>query len=163
MRPEVRLMLRNSGSGARGKNSQIIFLWLTLLIFTTSACHSQVSSITMRVTHLLYPDFLEIHKVKMHEKFQIGDTDLSAGMVEFVPDFSIDTLTKKVVSLSSELNNPAFKVYVVQRKEKKEEAWAFFKTSIPHFTRQTGLRCEILEFKYKGKTYSRENKVEKKE
>lgn len=163
MLPEMKLKPRIRSSEARVKGVQIAFFWMTLLIFTASACYSQVNSITVRVTHLLYPDFVEIHKAKMHEKFQIGDSDLSAAMVEFVPDFSIDTLTKKVVSLSPELNNPAFKVYVVQGKEKKEEAWAFFKTSIPHFTRQTGLRFEILEFKYKGKNYSRENKVEKKE
>jgi len=159
---EVRPKPKIRSSEARVNGLQIVFFWLTLLIFTASACYSQVSSITVRVTHLLYPDFVEIHKIKMHEKFQVGDTDLSAGIVEFVPDFSIDTLTKKVVSLSPELNNPAFKVYVVQGKEKKEEGWAFFKTSVPHYTRQTRLRFEILEFKYKGKTYSRENKVEKK-
>ncbi len=91
----------------------------------------------------------------MYERFQLSDTDLLAVVVEFVPTFAVDTLTKKVISLSPELRNPAFKIYVQKRNQKREEVWAFFKASVPHFTPQTGLIFEILEFKYKGETYRR--------
>lgn len=129
---------------------------LALFIFLASACHSDVSSVTIRVSHLLYPDYHQILTVKMLEKFPLGDTDLSAAVVEFVPDFAIDTVSHKVVSGSQELRNPAFRIVVTQKGEKKEEHWAFFEASVPHFTRQSGLVFETLAFKFNGKTYRRE-------
>ena len=133
----------------------LCFLLSVFVIFFTLGCHSEVSSITIKISHLLYPHYNQTVKVKMYERFQLSDTDLLAAVVEFVPDFAIDTLTKKVISLSPELRNPAFKIYVQKQNQKREEVWAFFKVLVPHFTPQTGLIFEILEFKYKGETYRR--------
>ena len=147
----------------RNKAGLIPLLIFALLLAGLAQAKSEVAAIVTRVTHLLYPEYLGIFQVKMQEKFQLSDTNIYAAAVEFVADFTIDTLTKKVVSRSEEPNNPAFKIYVVQGKEKKEESWAFFKASVPHFTRQTGLRFEILEFKYKGKVYRKEKEGEGKD
>lgn len=116
----------------------------------------KVASITLRAFHLLYPDYQQIFKVQMNQKFQLADTNLFVAVEEFVPDFAIDTAAHKVFSASDSLRNPAFRIAVFSGDEKKEEQWAFFRFSIPHFTRQTGLRFEVLKFTYRGKTYQRE-------
>lgn len=131
------------------------FLFFIFVIFFTFSCSSEISSITIKISHLLYPHYNQTIKVKMYERFQLSDTEFLAAVVEFVPDFAIDTLSKKVISQTSELRNPAFKIYVQKRNQKREEVWAFFKASVPHFTPQTGLIFEILEFKYKGETHRR--------
>jgi hypothetical protein len=116
----------------------------------------KISAITLRAYHLLYPDYGQTLTVGMGQKFQLADTDLFVAVEEFVPHFAIDTVTHKVSSQSAELKNPAFKVAIYVGAEKKEEQWAFFKFAVPHFTRQTGLRFEVLKFNYNGKTYRRE-------
>ena len=152
---------RRSGTGSgKGKQAEAVFpsfCLLALALSFTTACHSDISSITVRVSHLLYPDYHQIVTVKMLEKFPLGDTDLSAAVVEFVPDFAVDTVSHKVVPGSQTLRNRAFRIVVTQKGEKKEEHWAFFKASVPHFTRQSGLVFEILAFQVKGKTYQRED------
>jgi hypothetical protein len=151
--------IRSGRAGSRGEPVKAvirIFALPALFLSLASACRSDVSSVTVRVSHLLYPDYRQILTVKMFDKFQLGDTDLSAAVVEFVPDFAIDTVSHKIVSGSRELRNPAFKIVVTRGGEKKEEHWAFFKAAVPHFTRQSGLVFEILAFKVKGKTYQRE-------
>lgn len=134
----------------------LFFLLFIFVISFTFTCSSEISSVTIKISHLLYPNYHQTIKVKMYERFQLSDTDLLAAVVEFVPDFAIDTLSKKVISQSSELRNPAFKIYVQKRNLKREEVWAFFKVSVPHFTPQTGLIFEVVEFRYKGKSYKRE-------
>jgi hypothetical protein len=117
---------------------------------------SKLSAITVRAFHLLYPDYSQTFTVGMKEKVQLVDTNLFVAVEEFVPHFAIDTVTRKVFSQSPELKNPAFRMVIYAGAEKKEEQWAFFKFAVPHFTRQTGLRFEVLKFNYNGKTYRRE-------
>lgn len=116
----------------------------------------KLSAITVRAYHLLYPDYSQTFTVGLNQKVQLADTNLFAAVEEFVPHFAIDTVTHKVFAQSQELKNPAFKVVIYVGAERKEEQWAFFKFAVPHFTRQTGLRFEVLKFNYNGKTYHRE-------
>lgn len=134
-------------------------VWVGLacvLTFPAGRPKPKVGAITVRAYHLLYPDYNQTFTVEMNQKFQLADTNLFVAVEDFVPHFSIDTLTHKVGSQSDSLRNPAFKVAVYAGDEKKEEVWAFFRFSVPHFTRQTGLRFEVLKFNYHGKTYRRE-------
>jgi hypothetical protein len=133
---------------------------LTVALLLPGLLHAEkgkprLSTITVRAFHLLYPDYSQTFTVAMQEKVQLADTNLFVAIEEFVPHFAIDTVTHKVTSQSTELKNPAFKVVIYAGVEKKEEQWAFFKFAVPHFTRQTGLRFEVLKFDYNGKTYRR--------
>ncbi len=85
----------------------------------------------------------------MGEKFQLSDAGYYAKVVDFVPDFAINSSTGKVISRSDSLKNPAVKLVVYRGKERLEEVWAFQKTQAPHFSRQSMLGFKLLDFKIK--------------
>ncbi len=115
------------------------------------SCERDVKEMTLRIKSRMYVNFQEEHKVKMYEKFSISDTDLEGVVVEFLPDFAIDTLTHKAFSKSDTLHNPAAKVLIIRGRDKKEEVWAFTPGMIPHFSPRSFLAFEIIDFKTTGK------------
>jgi hypothetical protein len=120
---------------------------LGVLALLSVSCRPQVEEVTISVSHRVFTGYHEEFRVKMGEKFQLSDTDYYAKVVEFVPDFTINLSTKKVVSRSDSLNNPAVKVIVYKGKEKIEEVWAFQKTEVPHFSPHSLLGFKLLDFK----------------
>jgi hypothetical protein len=124
-------------------------LVLPLVIFATllTSCNTEVKQLTIRVTSRMYMGFEEEHKVKMYEKFPISDTDLEGVVVEFYPDFDLDTLTFKAYSRSDTLNNPAAKILIIKGTEKAEEAWAFLPGMIPHYSPRSFIGFELLAYK----------------
>jgi len=95
----------------------------------------------------MYTRFEEKHKVKMYEKFAISDTDLEGVVVEFYPDFDLDTLTFKAYSKSDTLKNPAAKILIIKGNKKQEEAWAFKPGMVPHFSPRSFIGFELLDYK----------------
>ncbi len=156
-RGEMVVVRKGGGTGAW---SRLGWTLLSGLVLVAAVCAGQakpkIGAVTLRAFHLLYPDYSQTFTVGLNQKFQLADTNLFVAVEEFVPHFAIDTVTRKVFSQSQELKNPAFKVAVFVGAERKEEQWAFFKFAVPHFTRQTGLRFEVLKFNYNGKTHRRE-------
>ena len=120
-------------------------------MLTFLSCEQDVKEMTIRITSRMYPNFHEEHKVKMYQKFPIADTDLEGVVVEFYPDFSIDTLTFKAISMSDTLRNPAVKILIIKGRDKKEEAWAFSPGLIPHFSPKSFMGFELLDIKTTGK------------
>jgi hypothetical protein len=106
-------------------------------------------AVDLRVTHRMFPRFNEEHTAVPGERFQVGDTDYSAKLVGFVPDFVLDEKTGKVSSRSSQPRNPAFEVEVFQADTLVERAWAFMKGSPPHFSRHSMLNFEIEHIDWK--------------
>ncbi|OGC90960.1 MAG: hypothetical protein A2W25_07710 [candidate division Zixibacteria bacterium RBG_16_53_22] len=127
-----------------------LFLLLVLALFAAS-CETDVKELTIRVRSRMHLNFREDHKVKMYEKFALSDTDLEAVVVEFIPDFAIDTLTHKVITKSDTLNNPAAKILIIQGGEKKEEVWAFRPGMLPHFSPKSFIGFELLDIETAGK------------
>jgi hypothetical protein len=126
-------------------------LLLILLILLFGSCNTEIKEMTIRVRSRVYVNYSEEHKVKMYEKFQISDTDLEAVVVEFYPDFTIDTLTLKAVSRSDTLYNPAAKILIIRGKDKKEETWAFAPGMIPHYSPRSFIGFELVDYKTSGK------------
>lgn len=113
-----------------------------LLGLAFSSCDSSLEAVQLRVTHRMHPDFVEIERAVPGEKFQIGDTDFYGKIVDFVPDFAIDDRTKKVISRSKEMRNPALKVEVYEGSKRVEASWAFF-TDVPHFAPKSELAFQV--------------------
>lgn len=125
--------------------------FLVFLAAVTISCNKEVKELTIRVKSRMYVNFQEEHKVRMYEKFAIGDTDMEGVVVEFFPDFSIDTLTHKAISLSDTLYNPAAKVLIIQGKEKREEVWAFPPGMMAHYSPRSFIGFELVDYKTSGK------------
>lgn len=129
-------------------------LFPLLLLSAIVSCNTDVKELTIRVRSRMYQGFQEDHRVKMYERFSISDTDLEGVVVEFIPDFAIDTLSHKAYSRSDTLYNPAAKVLIVGQGQKKEEAWAFSPGLMPHFSPRSFIGFELVSFKT-GKKYSK--------
>ena len=127
----------------------------TYLIIAISAllfsCKTDVKELTIRVRSRIYLDFKEDHKVKMYEKFNIADLEMQAVAVEFLPDFAIDTSTHKAFSRSDTLKNPAVKILIIDKNEKKEEVWAFPSGMMRHYSARSFVGFELLDYKTGGK------------
>jgi hypothetical protein len=132
------------------KNLKFCFLPL-VAILTFLSCEKDVKEMTIRITSRMYPNYHEEHKVKMYQKFPIADTELEGVVVEFYPDFSIDTLTFKAISISDTLRNPAVKILIIKGRDKKEEAWAFSPGLIPHFSPKSFMGFELMDIKTTSK------------
>ena len=122
-------------------------LLLGIVLPLILSCNKEVEEITIRVRSRMYLNFQEDHTVKMYEKFNISDTDMEAVVVEFLPDFAIDTLTHKSFSRSDTLNNPAAKVLIIKGNEKKEEVWAFRPGIMMHYSPKSFVGMELLDYK----------------
>lgn len=102
----------------------------------------KVDAVTLDIRNRVWPDFHEEARVRLKEEFPVGDTDFSARVVEFVPDFSIDMKTRKVRSLSNEPRNPAVRIIVRQKGAPQDTTWAFLNFP-PHFSRKSILAFQI--------------------
>ncbi len=105
--------------------------------------------VTVAITHRVFLDFHDTLTVTMNERHVVGDTEYTFEMVEFYPDFAIDT-NKAVMSVSDEPDNPAFKVAVYEGEEKADDTWAFYGIDIPHYGRKSYLAFKVLAFEYRG-------------
>jgi len=124
--------------------------FLLILSLSLCGCKENLQQITLRVTHRIFLGYQEEFSVKPGEKFQLSDSEYSAVVAEFVPDFAIDTTAHRVISRSQEVKNPAVKVIVYKEGKKVEEVWAFRKgAGPPHFSPRSFLAFEILELKLK--------------
>jgi hypothetical protein len=126
-------------------------MFLLLAALAILSCQTEVKEVTIRARSRMYTDFSEEHTVKMYEKFTISDTDMECVVVEFYPDFAIDTLTHKAFSLSDTLKNPAAKILIIEDNKKKEEAWAFRPGLMPHFSPRSFIGFELVDYKTGGK------------
>jgi len=80
----------------------------------------------------LYPDWHETVRVTVFEPFYLADTDLSARVERFVPDFRISE-TGRILSQTDQLENPAVHVVVFGDSATSDSTWAFLNFP-PHFS-----------------------------
>ena len=97
----------------------------------SGGCGRESLSFELRVQHSHYPGFREVHRVRLGEEFQVGDSDYAARVVRFEPDFAMDRKRGEIFSRSDSLNNPAVLVRVKEKGKRKAEIWAFAKAP-PH-------------------------------
>ena len=107
----------------------------------------KISRVSFIVGHRVFTDFRDEVAVRMHESFHVGDTEYTAKVVEFQPDFTMDLKTRKVKSRTQQPNNPAVRVIVWKHGTPDDTSWAFLNMP-PHYGRKSMLafRLTRLEF-----------------
>lgn len=107
----------------------------------------KVTRVTLGIRHRVFPSFGEKVTVRMQERFEVGDTEYSGQLVQFLPHFDYDIKKRKAVSLSNQLKNPAFQVIVRKKGVPQDTAWCFL-NSPPHFARKSMLAFRVLEIEF---------------
>jgi hypothetical protein len=85
----------------------------------------------VRIGNRMYPEWKEDVRVALNEAFYLGDTDLVARAVEYLPDFRIGD--EGPFSASAEPANPALHVKVFRDTTAVDSSWAFLNFP-PHFS-----------------------------
>ena len=107
----------------------------------------KVRQLTLVVRHRVFHDFVENIQAKLGEPFEIGDTDFEATVDRYVPDFTMDIYTGRVVSRTDQANNPAFRITVRQKGAPQDTTWALL-DSPPHFTRKSMLAFQAVKIDF---------------
>lgn len=137
--------------------------WLGLLIGLVAVPASQaqvkarvpaggtrLDAVTLLVRHRVFHDFRDVQRVKLKQDFILGDTDYSARVVEYVPDFSMDLTSRKIVSKSDRPDNPAFRIIVFQKQVPQDTTWALLKMP-PHFARKSMFAFQVVKVELPGR------------
>jgi hypothetical protein len=133
--------------------------WTAILIGAMAASPSwsapkssgevRVSFVTLEIRHRVFHDFTDRQQVKLNQEFPVGDTDYTARIVQYVPDFAMDMKTRKVLSRSNEPKNPAFKIIVKQKKAPQDTTWAMI-NMVPHYARKSMLAFHVVRIDFIG-------------
>jgi len=79
----------------------------------------------------LYPTWHELLRLRLGELFYLGDSEYTARIDRFLPDFRI--IDGKFLTVSQELKNPAARVVVYHDTTAADTSWAFLNFP-PHFS-----------------------------
>lgn len=109
-----------------------------------------LKTVTLAIRHRIFHEFADQQAVTLGKDFTVGDTDYTARVVEYVPDFAMDLETHKVVSRSQEPRNPAFKIVVRQGKAYRDTTWAMLSLP-PHFARNSYLAFKVMRIDFVGR------------
>ncbi len=109
----------------------------------------RVETVTFSIRHRVFHDFHDMQTVRLNQDFILGDTDYSARVVQYVPDFYMDLTTRKVASKSEQPDNPAFKVIVRKGKAPQDTTWAFLNMP-PHFGRRSYFAFHVIRIDFLG-------------
>jgi hypothetical protein len=110
----------------------------------------RVQSVTLLIRHRIYHDFQDLQSVTLNRDFLIGDTEYTGRIVQYVPDFEMDLKSHKVISRSSQPNNPAFRIVVRQNQTPKDTTWAFVNMP-PHFGRRSYFAFQVMRIDFDGR------------
>lgn len=139
-------------NGMRGKTALGLILLSGVLLVATAGAPKEparVKAVTVLIRNRVFHEFFDKQIVALNEEFQVGDTDYTAELVEYVPDFAIDIKAHKVTTRSTEPNNPAFHIIVKEKGAPTDTVWAFLNTP-PHFARKSMLAFKIHEIEFIG-------------
>jgi hypothetical protein len=90
------------------------------------------------------------HAIRLGKTLSVQNSKYKLSILEYVPNYSIDTKTKKVVSLSDKPVNPAIKVRVDDGKSTNEQwLWSKF-PSTPHMQKKLPIRMRFSDFNTGG-------------
>jgi hypothetical protein len=114
-----------------------------------SPAPAKVKSVTLAMKHRVFTQFSDVETVALQKDFQVGDSDYSARVVRYVPDFVMELKTGKVVSRSNEPKNPAFEIVVRQKNVPQDTSWAFLNMP-PHFGRKSMIAFKVMRIDFVG-------------
>ena len=109
----------------------------------------RLQTVTLGVRHRVFPDFRDRHRVRLHREFPLGDTEYSARVIRYVPDFQMDLERRQVFSLGDQPRNPAFQIVVRRNQVPHDTSWAFLK-SPPHFGTRSYFAFQVLRIDFAG-------------
>lgn len=107
----------------------------------------KLKNVTLHIFNRVFPSFHDKVTALPSKEFRVGDTEYTARVVEFVPDFTMDLKTRKVTSRGTEPKNPAFKIIVKKNNVPTDTTWAFFNMP-PHFARTSLLAFVATEITF---------------
>lgn len=110
----------------------------------------RVKSVTVGIGNRVFTEFYDEVTARLNEEFPVGDSDYTATVTEFVPDFMLDMKTRKVVSRSNEPKNPALHILVRKGGAPNDTTWAFLNMP-PHFGRHSMLAFKILRVEFENR------------
>lgn len=99
--------------------------------------------LVVEVGSRLYPEWHEEVRVRLGETFFLGDSEFTARLRRFVPDFRISD-TGEIGSASRELANPAARVVVYHDTTATDSSWAFLNFP-PHFSPRSFFTFKLKE------------------
>ncbi|OGF14865.1 MAG: hypothetical protein A2W00_05820 [Candidatus Eisenbacteria bacterium RBG_16_71_46] len=108
----------------------------------------KVRRVVLRVNHRVFQNFAEVDTVGFKKDFRIGDTDMTARIIDFVPDFTIGR-DRKVVSRTDEPRNPAVRIVVKEKGAPHDTSWAFLNFP-PHFSNRAVLAFQVLRIDFEN-------------
>lgn len=100
-------------------------------------------SFVLQLGNRLFPEWKEERRVRLHERFVIGDTQYWAMVTKLLPDFRI--IDGKPGSVSGQMNNPAVRVMVYRDSTTAaDSSWAF-QNFPPHFSPRSFFTFQLKE------------------
>jgi hypothetical protein len=102
------------------------------------AAPAKFRTVTLHIFSRVFGNFHDKVEAVPNREFRVGDTEYTARIIRFEPDFSLDLKTRKASSMSGEPNNPAFQIVVKRKGAPHDTSWAFFNMP-PHFSARSQL------------------------
>ena len=127
----------------RTATAALFVMAASLSALLAGGCKGRLETVTLRMGHTLYRSFTDTATVRLGERFQVGDTQFTAEVDRFVPDFMIED--GKVVSRSDEVKNPAVHVNVYEDDKLVEGSWAFPGRGMPHINPKNFVYFMIID------------------
>lgn len=137
------------GWRAAGIGCAVLLLAAHALAATAPAARLKVTRLKLVVGHRVFTDFHDVVTTGMRESFRVGDSEYSAKVIEFQPDFAMDLKTHKVMSRSQEPRNPAARIIVWKSGAPNDTAWAFLNMP-PHFARHSMLAFRLARVEFEN-------------
>ena len=91
----------------------------------------------------LYPNWKEEQRLHLDQLFYLGDSEFTARIRRFVPDFRIGE-KGEILSVSSQLNNPAVQVVIYHDSTATDSTWAFLNFP-PHYSARSFFTFQLKE------------------
>ena len=96
------------------------------------AAPAKLKNVTLHIFNRVFTNFHDKVVALPNKEFRVGDTDFTARVIRFEPDFTLNLTTHQVHSRSGEPKNPAFQIVVSRGGAPHDTSWAFFNMP-PHF------------------------------
>ncbi|MFN8586575.1 MAG: hypothetical protein U0704_02150 [Candidatus Eisenbacteria bacterium] len=107
----------------------------------------KLKNVTLHIFNRVFPSFHDKVVAQRGVEFRVGDSEYTARIVDYVPDFTLDLKTHKVTSRGTEPKNPAFKLIVKKGNVPQDTTWAFFNMP-PHFARKSLIAFVATEINF---------------
>jgi hypothetical protein len=114
----------------------LVLLMPALIAAAPAQAPPRFTTVTLHIFNRVFASFHDKIKISLKEEVRVGDTEYTAQLVQYVPEFDMDLKSHKVVTRSQQPKNPAFQVIVRKNGAPQDTAWAFMNMA-PHYTRKS--------------------------